>query len=193
MFRPDWAVDEDVFISSFFAAKTVALTETTECSSFFLLLAQHLPPFHDHGMKLLQPFLKPLTNDCASGLEVPRCRQTKLAQSEHGLHFRQRQRVPQVLLVSHHQHRHPLVLCKPRDFVQFCLGFLDTFRINWIYDKNNPIGTSRVGPPQRTELLLPANVPEVERSCASFISEWDFNFLCIEAFSWNCVHKLIET
>lgn len=161
-------------------------------SSLLFLLPQHLPPLHDHGMQLLQTLLQTLTDDRTRWLKVPGCRRAELTQSQHALHLRQCQRVSQVLLVCHHQHRHTLVLCEPCDLMQLCFGFLNSLGVNRVHHKHNAVSTAGVRAPQGPQLLLTSYIPKVEGSCPPAASKRHFNLLCVKTFSGNSVHKLIE-
>lgn len=143
-------------------------------------------------MQLLQTLLQALTDDRTCRLEVPGRRCAELTQSQHALHLCQGERVSQVLLVCHHQHRDTLVLCKPCDLMQLCFGLLDSLRVNRVHHKHDAISAAGVRAPQGPQLLLTSYIPEVEGSCPPAASKRHFNLLCVKTFSGDSVHKLIE-
>lgn len=142
-------------------------------------------------MQFIESLLEPVPDDGAGGLQVPRRGGAELAGGQHLLHLRERQRVPQVLLVGHDEHRHPLVLRDPRDFVQFRLGFLHPLHVHRIHHEDDAVGAAGVGLPQGPQLLLAPDVPEVE-SDRLVVPQSHLDLLRVEPFGGDGVDELVE-
>lgn len=160
-------------------------------SSLLFLLPKHLSAFENHVMQSLQPLFQTISDDGTRRLQVPGRGRAQLAQCQQLLDLAQRQRVPQVLLVGHHQDGHALVLGEPRNFVQLRLGLLHPLSVHRVHYEDDPIRAPRVRLPEGPQLLLPPDIPEM-KSHRPGTAQSHFDLLCIKSLGGHGVNKLIE-
>lgn len=135
--------------------------------------------------------MKPFADDGTSGLNVVRGGRGQLVECQLLLYVGHGQRPGQVLLVGDDQQRRSLVLCKFGNLVQLGLGLLEPVYIHRVYHVDDAIGAAAVRLPERTELLLAADVPEMTADALRCtIAQLDL--LRVETDRGYSVHKLIE-
>lgn len=142
-------------------------------------------------MEPVQTLPESVPYDGAGWLQVPGSRRAQFFQRQQFLNLSESQRVPQVLFVGDHQQGHPLVFRGLGDFMELRFGLLHALRIHRVHHEYDAVRASRVRLPQRAQLLLATDVPEVERH-SPVAAQGHFHLLRIETFGGHSVHKLVE-
>lgn len=170
-------------------------TPLTLCPLVFLVLPQHLAPLGDHGVQFAEAFRQALADDGAGRLQVPRRGGAQLPEGQGVLHLAGAQRVPQVLLIGHHQHGDALVLRQPGDLVQFRLGLLHALAVHRVHHEDHAVGAAGVRTPQGAQFLLASHIPKVEgrRPPPPAIPQGHFDLLRVETLCGDRVDKLVES
>ena len=157
-----------------------------------LLLLQRLPPLHYHLVQLVHALVQTLSYDGAGRLDVIRGGRAQLGQSQLPLDLPDIQRPRQVLLVGDDQQRGPLVLGEAGDLVQLGAGLLQPLRVHRVHHVHDAVRAPAVGLPQRPQLLLAPDVPEVAADAPGGPRAAQTDPLRVEADGGHRVDELVE-
>lgn len=133
----------------------------SELGLSLLFLLQGFPSLHDHLVEFVHPFVEPFADDGASRLDVVRGGRGQLVERQLLLYIGHGQGPGQVLLVGDNQQRRSLVLGKFGHLVQLGLGLLEPVYVHRVHHVDDAVRAAAVRFPERTQLLLAADVPEM--------------------------------
>jgi hypothetical protein len=68
----------------------------------------------------------------------------------------------QILLISEHEQQALLHFSVAENPMKFLLGLVDTVTVLAVDNEDETLGTGVIMPPERTDLILPSNVPNIE-------------------------------
>lgn len=164
---------------------------TSGSSSSVSVVLYHLLSLQDHLIQFLHAWLEPLTIHSAAALHVIQRVHAEFMDRKQLLHLADGQGRTQVLFVGQDEHRHPLVLRRAGDPVELHFGLLHPLQLGGVHHKHHPVRPPGVRLPQRTQLLLPTHIPNLE-VYGSRRPHCHPDLLRVESLGGDGFHKLLQ-
>ena len=116
---------------------------------------------------LLQDLLQAFTSDAAGGLQTESPAPASCIKTELPGYFLHRDRTGKILFVCDHNNGNTKLLRQLYNALKLQLGLVESLGVRAVQDKEYEVSVTGVTPPQRSRLLQPSYVPQVEHSAVT--------------------------